>query len=101
MIFVFLSKLTSLSVIISRSLPVAANHLCFLIDKIHIHKLEGKAKREKGFPSGSAGKESTCNAGDTGDSRFHSWVGKIRRRKLQSTPVFLPAKSHRQRRLLE
>ena len=25
------------------------------------------SKKEKGFPDGSAGKESACNAGDTGD----------------------------------
>ena len=69
MMFVFLCpNLTSLSMIISRFLPVAANHLYFLIDKIHIHRLEGKAKGENGVSSGSAGKESTCNAGDTGDT---------------------------------
>ena len=41
----------------------------------------------KGFPGSSAGKESTCNAGDP---RFDSWVRKIpwRRDKLP-TPVFL------------
>ena len=30
-----------------------------------------------GFPSGSMGKESTCNAGDIGDVEFSPWVGKI------------------------
>ena len=30
-----------------------------------------------GFPSGSMGKESTCNAGDTVDVEFSPWVGKI------------------------
>ena len=34
------------------------------------------------------------------ETRFDSWVGKIlSRRKWQSTPVFLPGKSHRQRSL--
>ena len=50
-----------------------------------------------GFPYSSVGKESACNAGDL---RFDSWVRKIPwRRKWQSTPVFLPGKSHEQRSL--
>ena len=41
----------------------------------------------KGFPGSSAGKESTCNAGDP---RFDSWVRKIPwRRDRLPTPVFL------------
>ena len=41
-----------------------------------------------GFPGSSAGKESTCNAGDPGS--FNSWVGKICwRRDRLPTPVFL------------
>ena len=40
-----------------------------------------------GFPDSSAGKESTCNAGDP---RFNSWVGKIHwRRDRLPTSVFL------------
>ena len=39
-----------------------------------------------GFPGGSAGKESACNAGP----QFNSWVGKIHwRRDRLPTPVFL------------
>ena len=50
-----------------------------------------------GFPSYSASKESACNAGRR---RFDSWVRKSSwRRKWQSTPVFLPEKSHGQRSL--
>ena len=50
-----------------------------------------------GFPGGSDGKESTCNAGDLG---FHPWVGKIPWRSAwQPTPIFLPGKSHGQRSL--
>ena len=45
-----------------------------------------------GFPGGSDGKASACNAGDPGSipgsGRF-SW-----RRKWQPTPVFLPRKFH-------
>ena len=51
-----------------------------------------------GFPGGSAGKESACNAGDPG---FDSWLGKIPwRRKWQPTPAFLPGESHGQRSLV-
>ena len=55
----------------------------------------------KDFPKVSAGKESTCNAEDTGNNGFNPWVGKILwRRKWQPTPVFLPGKSHGQRSLV-
>ena len=47
-----------------------------------------------GFPNGSSGKESACNAGDSKD-RFTPW-----KRKWQTTPVFLPGESHRQRSLV-
>ena len=50
------------------------------------------------FSDGSAGKESFCNAGDTGDSRLIP--GSVRSRgrgKWQPTPVFLPGESHGQR----
>ena len=46
----------------------------------------------RGFPSGSASKESTCNSGDPGlipGSGWFPWW-----RKWQPTPVFLPGKSH-------
>ena len=50
-----------------------------------------------GFPGGSAGKESACNAGDPGSvpglGRF-PW-----RRAWQPTPVFFPGESHKQRSL--
>ena len=47
-----------------------------------------------GFTDGSAGKESACNAGDTGDSGSIPGSG-----RWQPTPVFLPQKSHGQRSL--
>ena len=55
-----------------------------------------------GFPSGSDGKESACNAGDLSSiPGFDSWVGKnLWRRKWQPTPVLLPGKSHGQRTLV-
>ena len=47
-----------------------------------------------GFPGGSVGKESACNAGDAGQRKFDPQdpqVGKILwRRAWQPTPVFLP-----------
>ena len=49
----------------------------------------------KGFPGGSSGKESTCNAGDTGDAGSTPGSGRSPGRgKWQLTPVFLPEKSH-------
>ena len=46
----------------------------------------------QGFPGGSAGKESTCNAGRSG---FDPWVGKIPwRREQLPTPVFWPGEFH-------
>ena len=51
-----------------------------------------------GFPGGSDCKASARNVGDL---RFHPWVGKNPwRRKRQSTPVFLPRRSHGQRTLV-
>ena len=50
------------------------------------------------FTGGSAGKESTCNAGNPG---FNSWVGKIPwRREWPPTPIFLPGEFHGQRSLV-
>ena len=50
--------------------------------------------------SGSAGKESACNAGGLQKHRFNPWVRKAPwRKKWQPTPVFLPGKSHGQRSL--
>ena len=49
-----------------------------------------------GLPKWLSGKESACQFRRC---RFNPWVGKIPwRRKWQSTPVFLPGKSHGQRR---
>ena len=54
--------------------------------------------RVLGFPGGSFGKESACNAGDPGSM---SWVMKIPwRRKWLPTSVFLPGKFHGQRTLV-
>ena len=53
------------------------------------------------FPCGSAGKESTCNAGDIRDVGWIPWVEKSPwRRERLHTPVFLPGESHGQRSLV-
>ena len=51
-----------------------------------------------GFPSGTVIKNPPGNADRRKRCRFNPWVGNIPwRRKWQSTPVFLPRKSHGQR----
>ena len=56
-------------------------------------------RKAPGFPSGSVGEESACNAGDLGS--IGPWVGKIPwRREWQPTPVFLPGEFHGQRSLV-
>ena len=58
-----------------------------------------------GFPGGSAGKESTCNAVDCLQCRRHGFDPCIRkipqRRKWQPAPAFLPGKFHGQRSLVD
>ena len=53
-----------------------------------------------GFPGGSVGKESTCNAGDIGDIGSIPGLGRFPwRRAWQPNPVFLPGESYGQRSL--
>ena len=53
-----------------------------------------------GFPHGSAGEESACNAGDTGDTSLIPGMGRSpTEANWQTTPEFLPEKSHGQRSL--
>ena len=53
-----------------------------------------------GSPKGSVSKESSCNAGDTGDSGLIPELGRSPGgEKWQPTPVFLSEKSHGQRSL--
>ena len=51
-----------------------------------------------GFPGGSDGKESACNAGDPSSIPGENPLKE--RRKWQPTPVFLPGKSQGQRSLV-
>ena len=49
----------------------------------------------KGYPDGSSGKEFTCQSSRNRRCGFNPWVRKIPwRRAWQSTPIFLPGKSH-------
>ena len=50
-----------------------------------------------GFPGGSDGKGSACNAGDPG--LIPGSERSLGVRKWQHTPIFLPGKVHGQRRL--
>ena len=53
------------------------------------------------FPDGSAGVESTCSVGDTGDPGWITGSGRSPGgRKWQPPPVFLPEKYHGQRSLV-
>ena len=55
-----------------------------------------------GFHDGPAGKESACNAGESGDAGSIPGLGKMPwRRKWQPTPAFLAGKSHGQRSLAD
>ena len=57
--------------------------------------------KNKGFPGGASGKESTCQISRRKRSRFSPWVGKILwRRKWQPAPVFLSGEFHGQRSLV-
>ena len=51
---------------------------------------------ESGFPDGSAGKESICNTGDTGDAGSVLGGDNPLEKEMATTPVFLPEKSHGQ-----
>ena len=70
-----------------------------LLEGVHfLNSVQNSAKRIQfsssilGLPTGSAGKESTCNAGDLG---FDPWVGKIHwRREWLPTPVIWPGEFH-------
>jgi len=59
-----------------------------------------KNKKNMGFAGGASGKEPACQCRRCKRAGFDPWVRKIPgKRAWQLTPVFLPGKSHRQRRL--
>ena len=60
----------------------------------------GEYRPARGFPGGSAVKESTCNTGATGDVGSIPGLGRsLGGRAWQPTPIFLPGDSHGQRSL--
>ena len=92
LIFIVSATITNLTTL---QIGVIENIPCHITDLIHIddHLKIGPINRPqlnndiRGFMLSSAGKESTCNAGDL--------VGKIpSRRAWQPTPVFLPGEPH-------
>ena len=54
-----------------------------------------------GFTDGSSGKELTYNTGDTGDAGDRRDADSIPGLGSQTSPVFLPGKSHGQRNLAD
>ena len=65
------------------------------------HCLLNSYKVKIGFLSGASGKEPASQCRRHERHGFNPWIGKIPwRRAWQPTPVFLPEKSHGQRRLL-
>ena len=57
--------------------------------------VEPGSTEDRGFPGGPSGQASACQRRRPESHGFDPWVGKIpRRRQWQSTPVFLPGKSH-------
>ena len=81
------------------------SHACFLPPEhelcaksaLHLH-IVGASYIPVGFPDGSAGKESTCDAGDTGDAGLIPGSGRSPGGgNGKPTPVFLSGKPHGQR----
>ena len=69
------------------------------VDVCFIHVCILGAYHVLGLPRWLSGKESTCQCRRCG---FDPWDGRVPwRRKWQSTPVFLPGKSHGQRSLAD
>ena len=66
----------------------------------YLHSISLYQVLQMGFPGGSAGKESACNAGAKGEVGSIPGLGRFPWRKnWQPTPVFLPGESHGQRNL--
>ena len=68
---------------------------------VQMNKLLGGFRGMLSFPGGASGKEPACQSRRHERCRFDPWVRKIPwRRTQQTTPVFLPGKSHEQRILV-
>ena len=80
---------------------VSPNELPSLLSAPEIIEFKETVSFREGFPRGSSGKESSCNAGDSGNGGSIPEVGRfLCRRKWQPTPAFLPGESHGQRSLV-
>ena len=84
--------------------PNCSWHISIPFNSFRLPQLSERMLYKRNFffffnvPRWLSGKESTCLCKRRG---FGSWVSKILwRRKWQSTPIFLPGKSHGQRRLV-
>ena len=98
----FFLRLSDVSLFVHTPLFLSVHHWwmigCFYILALVIWGIQNsQIQRSKGFPGGSDGKESTCNAGDPG--LIHGSGRPSQRRKWQPTPVLLPGISHGQRSL--
>ena len=69
---------------------------CFLFLSFHLHNhFASSYSCLRGFPGGTSGKEPACQHRRHKRCRFDPWIRKFPwRRAWQSTPVFLPEKSH-------
>ena len=66
------------------------------LSRVFYNIFEGHIQNE-GFPGGSDGKVSACNAGDPGSI---PGLGRCLEKEMQPTPVLLPGKFHGQRSLV-
>ena len=77
--------------------PIICTHITIILIRREKWNILCSMYQFKGFSWWLSGKEPACKC----RSGFKSWVKKIPwRRKWQPTPVFLPGKSHGQRRLV-
>ena len=77
---------------------MGTEYLSIQILYLYGYKMSGFDLSISGFPGGSDGRVSACNAEDLGAMQKTPWVGKIPwRREWQPTLVFLPEEFHGQR----
>ena len=70
------------------------HRLPVMLNTLELREIQN-LRMAKGFPDGSSGKEFTCQCRRHRRCGFDPWVRKIPwRRERQSTPIFLPGKSH-------
>ena len=83
------------------SLSPGVSALALVMSGTYSPLLCGAILNAVGFPGGASGKESVCQFRRCKRHRFEPWVERFPwRSRWQSTPVFLPGKSHGQRSLV-